>query len=72
MEDDDVDDDDSNKSLKRIIADFQTMMGRKNTTKDNVTNIKVHDAQVTALQSLMAPQALVLQKWVCLFGHLCM
>ena len=41
--------------MKRMIADFQILTGRKNITKDNITNIKVHDVQVKALQSLMAP-----------------
>ena len=57
-----VDDDDTNKSLKLMIEDFQTLLGRKNITKYNVTNAKVHNVQVTALQSMMAPQLLVLKK----------
>ena len=44
-----IDDDDDNKSLKRMIADFQTLMGRNNIRKYKFTNIKVHDVQVTAL-----------------------
>ena len=72
MEDDDVEDDDTSKSLKRMITYFQTLLGRKNTIKDKVTNIKVHNVQVTDLQSLMASQPLVLQKLVCLFGYLFM
>ena len=71
-EDDDIDDDDTNKSLKRMVTDFQTLLGIKNITKDKVTNVKVHDVQVTALQCLMVLQPLVLQKWVHLFGHLYM
>ena len=58
----DIDDDYTNKSLKRMITDFQTLMGRKNVTKDNFTNIKVRDVQVADLQYLMALQSLALQK----------
>ena len=60
--DDNVDDDDTNKSLKRMVVDFQTLLSRKNVMKDDVTNIKVNDVQVTALQALMELQPLVLQK----------
>ena len=55
-----------------MIEDFQTLLGKKNITKDNVTSIKVRNDQFAALQSMIAPQPFVLQKWVCLFGHLCM
>ena len=68
----DIDDDNINNYLKRMITDFQILMGRKSITKDNITNIKVNNVQVTNLEYLMAPQPLVLQKWTHLFGHLCM
>ena len=70
MEDDAVDNNDTNNSLKRMIADFQTLLSRKNIKKDSVTNVKVHNVQVTAFQSMISSQPLLLQKWVCLLGHL--
>ena len=70
--DDDIDDDGTNKYLKRIITNFQTLMGRGNITKDKNTNFKVNEVQVTTLQALMVPQPLLLQKWMRSFGYLCM
>ena len=35
-------------------------------------NIRVSNTQVTALQSIMESQSLVLQKWACHHGHLLM
>ena len=72
IEDDDIDDENTSKHLERMITYFQTLIGRKNMIKDNVTNIKVNTVQVTALQSFMVPQLFVLQKWICLFVHLFM
>ncbi len=58
---DNVDDDNTNKSLNLMITDFETLMSKKNMMKDNVTNIKVNNIQVATLQSLMAPQSLVMK-----------
>ena len=71
MEDDDIDDENRSKSLNRMIADFQTLISKKDMSKDNVIDIKVYNVQVATLQSLMAPHPLVLQKWVCLFDYSC-
>ena len=69
-EEDDVDDENTTKYLKRMIAYFQTLSSKKELSKENVTSIRVYNAQVTALQSMMEPQPLVLQKWECYCGHL--
>ena len=55
-----------------MIADFQTLSIKKELSKDNVTSIRGNNVQVTALQSMMEPQLLVLQKWACFYGHLLM
>ena len=48
-DDDYIDDSHTNQSLKRMIAELQTLMGRNNITKDKVTNVKVNNVQVAAL-----------------------
>ena len=49
IEDNDVDDENTSKYLKRMIADFQTLMSKKDMSKDKVTSIKVKNVQVKAL-----------------------
>ena len=43
-----------------MIADFQALSSEKELSKENVRNIRVSDAQVAALQSMMESQLLVL------------
>ena len=65
----DIDDENTTKFLMQMITDFQALWIKKDLTKDNVTNIRVNNTQITALQSMIEPHTLVLQKWVCCHGH---
>ena len=62
--DDNDDDENTRKSLKQMIMDFQTLIKKKYASKDNVVSVKVNNVQVAALQCLMVLKPLVLKMGV--------